>query len=99
VLILKSFSAILCMLYTYKPSFCINLSIKKTASKSVGYLSVHRNDGVSKHTDSGKRLCFILCYENNLSRLVSTIDLVLIDQQSMGNRSLHLMDTVNAKKR
>jgi hypothetical protein len=30
---------------------------------------------------------------------VSTIDLVLIDQQSVGKRSLHLMDTVKAKKR
>jgi hypothetical protein len=28
-----------------------------------------------------------------------TIDLVLIDQQSVGKRSLHLMKTVNAKKR
>jgi hypothetical protein len=28
-----------------------------------------------------------------------TIDLVLIDQQSVGKRSLHLMNTVNAKKR
>jgi hypothetical protein len=28
-----------------------------------------------------------------------TIDLVLIDQQSVGKRSPHLMDTVNAKKR
>jgi hypothetical protein len=28
-----------------------------------------------------------------------TIELVLIDQQSVGERSLHLMDTVNAKKR
>jgi hypothetical protein len=28
----------------------------------------------------------------------SSIDLVLIDQQSVGKRSLHLMDTVNAKK-
>jgi hypothetical protein len=28
-----------------------------------------------------------------------TIDLVLIDQQSMGKRNLHLMDTVNANKR
>jgi hypothetical protein len=27
------------------------------------------------------------------------IDLVLIDQQSVGKRSLYLMDTVNAKKR
>jgi hypothetical protein len=27
------------------------------------------------------------------------IDLVLIDQQSVGKRSLHLKDTVNAKKR
>jgi hypothetical protein len=27
------------------------------------------------------------------------IDLVFIDQQSEGNRSLHLMDTVDAKKR
>jgi hypothetical protein len=27
------------------------------------------------------------------------IDLVIIDQQSLGKRSLHLMDTVNAKKR
>jgi hypothetical protein len=25
--------------------------------------------------------------------------MVLIDQQSMGKRNLHLMDTVNAKKR
>jgi hypothetical protein len=30
---------------------------------------------------------------------VSAIDLVLIDQQIVGKRSLHLMDTVNAKKR
>jgi hypothetical protein len=29
----------------------------------------------------------------------NTIDLVLIDQQSVGKRSLYLMDTVNAKKR
>jgi hypothetical protein len=34
-----------------------------------------------------------------LSSLVSLIDLVLIDQQSVGKRSLHLMNTVNAKKR
>jgi hypothetical protein len=27
------------------------------------------------------------------------MDLVLIDQQSVGKRSLHLMDTVNAEKR
>jgi hypothetical protein len=27
------------------------------------------------------------------------VDLVLIDQQSVGQKSLHLMDTVNAKKR
>jgi hypothetical protein len=32
-------------------------------------------------------------------KTVETIDLVLIDQQSVGKRSLHLMDTVNAKKR
>jgi hypothetical protein len=31
--------------------------------------------------------------------IVITIDLVLIDQQSVGKRSLHLKDTVNAKKR
>jgi hypothetical protein len=31
--------------------------------------------------------------------LDKTIDLVLIDQQSVGKRCLHLMDTVNAKKR
>jgi hypothetical protein len=31
--------------------------------------------------------------------IVLTIDLVLIDQQSMGKRSLHLMGTVNAKER
>jgi hypothetical protein len=31
--------------------------------------------------------------------VVSTIDLVLTDQQSLVKRSLHLMDTVNAKKR
>jgi hypothetical protein len=30
---------------------------------------------------------------------LTIIELVLIDQQSMGKRSLHLMDTVNAKKR
>jgi hypothetical protein len=30
---------------------------------------------------------------------VVTLDLVLIDQQSMGKRSLQLMDTVNAKER
>jgi hypothetical protein len=30
---------------------------------------------------------------------VTTIDLVLIDQQSLGKKSLHLLDTENAKKR
>jgi hypothetical protein len=35
-----------------------------------------------------------------LERLaVIIIDLILIDQQSVGKRSLHLMDTVNVKKR
>jgi hypothetical protein len=32
-------------------------------------------------------------------RYVIPIDLVLIDQQRVGKRRLHLMDTVNAKKR
>jgi hypothetical protein len=31
--------------------------------------------------------------------MVETIELVLIDQQSVGKRSLNLMDSVNAKKR
>jgi hypothetical protein len=31
--------------------------------------------------------------------MIVGIDLVLINQQSVGKRSLHLMDTVNAKKR
>jgi hypothetical protein len=39
----------------------------------------------------------ILFYDYTL--IGKTIDLVLIDQQSVGKRSLHLMDTVNAKKR
>jgi hypothetical protein len=30
--------------------------------------------------------------------MVSTIDLALIDQQSVGKRSLYLMDTVKARK-
>jgi hypothetical protein len=34
-----------------------------------------------------------------LADCVLLIDLVLIDQQSVGKRSLHLIDTVNAKKR
>jgi hypothetical protein len=34
-----------------------------------------------------------------MSQSISPIDLVLINQQSVGNRSLNLMDTVNAKKR
>jgi hypothetical protein len=33
------------------------------------------------------------------ARQAVTIDLVLKDQQSVEKRSLHLMDTVNAKKR
>jgi hypothetical protein len=43
MLILKRFSAIL---HTYKPSFLITLSIKKTASKSIGSfkdLIIHRD--------------------------------------------------------
>jgi hypothetical protein len=38
---------------------------------------------------------------NGISHRISiaTIDLVLIDQQSVGKRSHHLMDTVNAKMR
>jgi hypothetical protein len=31
--------------------------------------------------------------------IIQTIDLELIDQQSVGKRSLHLVDTINAKKR
>jgi hypothetical protein len=34
-----------------------------------------------------------------LSKTVETIDLVLIDPQSVGKRTHDLMDTVNAKKR
>jgi hypothetical protein len=33
-----------------------------------------------------------------INTLLKDIDLVLIDQQSVGKRSLHLMYTVNAKK-
>jgi hypothetical protein len=33
------------------------------------------------------------------AQMVWLIDLVLIDQQSMGKRSLYLMDTASAKKR
>jgi hypothetical protein len=33
-----------------------------------------------------------------MSKIV-IIDLVLIDKQSVGKRSLHLMDSVNAKKK
>jgi hypothetical protein len=33
------------------------------------------------------------------SKTVGTIDLILIDKQSVGKRSLNLVDTVNAKKR
>jgi hypothetical protein len=46
-----------------------------------------------------------LCFEfkiriaTNKNMTDKTIDLVLIDQQSVGKRSRHLMDTVNAKKR
>jgi hypothetical protein len=35
----------------------------------------------------------------NIKQTVSTIGLVLIEQQSLGKRSLRLMKTVNAKKR
>jgi hypothetical protein len=35
----------------------------------------------------------------DLEQWVGCIDLVLIDQQSVGKRSLHLMDTVNAEKK
>jgi hypothetical protein len=34
-----------------------------------------------------------------LSNRINTIDLVLIDPQSVGKRTHDLMDTVNAKKR
>jgi hypothetical protein len=40
-----------------------------------------------------------LVFVCHASLLGQNIDLVLIDQQSVGKRSLHLMDTVNAKKR
>jgi hypothetical protein len=36
---------------------------------------------------------------NKIIDFVLRINLVLIDQQSVGKRSLYLMDTVNAKKR
>jgi hypothetical protein len=35
----------------------------------------------------------------NSGDIIIHIDLVLIDQQSVGKRGLHLMNTVNAKKR
>jgi hypothetical protein len=38
-------------------------------------------------------------YAINLVLIQKTIDLVSIHQQNVGKRSLHLMDTVNAKKR
>jgi hypothetical protein len=41
---------------------------------------------------------FLSCYDKD-SAIVFTIDFVLIDQQSVGKINLHLMDTVNAKKR
>jgi hypothetical protein len=53
-LILKCSSTVLCMLYTYKPSSWITLSIKKPHQNPLGSfknLSIHR-------TDSGKQLCF-----------------------------------------
>jgi hypothetical protein len=37
--------------------------------------------------------------KSQCTECVSPIDLVLIEQQSVGKRSLHLMDTVTAKKR
>jgi hypothetical protein len=44
----------------------------------------------------GEKLYFYYLYCKTLDK---TIDLVLIDKQCVGKRSLHLMDTVNAKKR
>jgi hypothetical protein len=40
-------------------------------------------------------------YDNvNVTKImIQPIDLVLTDQQSVGKRSLHLMDTVNTKKK
>jgi hypothetical protein len=49
----KCFSTILCMLYTYKSSFSTTLSIKKRYQNLLGlFIDL-----------SGKRLCFILCYD------------------------------------
>jgi hypothetical protein len=42
---------------------------------------------------SGRSSIIALIYTVNI------IDLVLIDQQSVGERSIHLMDTANAQKR
>jgi hypothetical protein len=41
----------------------------------------------------------ILVHDTLLSCIVDRIDSVLIDQQSVGKRSLHLIDTAHAKKR
>jgi hypothetical protein len=43
------------------------------------------------------KLRTLACVESSKSG--KTIDLVLIDQQSVGKRSLHLMDSVNGKKK
>jgi hypothetical protein len=45
--------------------------------------------------------CGVAALSSRISGIAtySPIDLVLIDQQSVGKRSLHLMDTVIAKKR
>jgi uncharacterized protein YbbC (DUF1343 family) len=69
-------------------------------------LTVHRNsrffpEEVDTVKDYKKKLdVYSLIIQRDLKLvLVKTIDLVLIDPQSVGKRTHDLMDTVNAKKR
>jgi hypothetical protein len=57
----------------------------------------------NRRIKQGRYLIYVIAKitleKNQPKNIRSTIDLVLIDQQSVGKRILHLMDTFNAKKR
>jgi hypothetical protein len=55
------------------------------------------NDNIEFWIWKTKALTPEINYEQTTT--VLPLDIVIIDQQRVGKRSLHLMDTVNAKKR
>jgi hypothetical protein len=63
------------------------------------YLGPYLFNSVNKNIDIDLTLYVFITAKESVTLWLKTIDLVLIDPQSVGKRTHDLMDTVNAKKR